>query len=749
MNKNVETRAQDNFYEYVNKKWLDAPENQIPPEYPRWGGFIKLHDQSLKNQIELVKDLENMKVEELSDEQRKILAIWKASANRFQQWRDNVVDMDPIQTEFNVLNDHYRLTEEYSAIRNLQRISNMAKYLYYTQINGISSFINFDKGSDMLNSNNVVLDVAGSGLSLPSRDYYLDDNFAEKRALYRKHLENVVTILKESSISVESDFVDNVIWFETELAKIKMKQDQNRQYDEYYTNTTLDGFYTDLNDLKSLPDKQNNYKESARDFKLTETQLNDAKVFLTEVYRLFNFHEVLSTNYRKNFVDNNGNHLSKEMYHLTVYDGDYFRRLFNLIFDPNTYDKMISYHQYKIISGNQSFCSKRLNEEFFDFYSRKLNGQDEQKPDEKRSIQEVNDYTGEMLGKVYVAKYFPESSKQKVNVMINNILEVMKESIQTNDWLTQVTKEKALEKLEKFVTKIGYPDHWKDYSTLNLNVGDSLYNIDKKVKKWALQMEFYNKLNTVLDRTEWLMTPQTVNAYFMPPQNEIVFPGAILQPPFYHESIDTIDFNYSTEEQMVSEYNVNMDYTIPVNFGAIGAVIAHEITHGYDDNGRKYDKDGNLNDWWTEEDAKLFLQKTVSMNEQSVSYKFVHPETHEVYQMNGQLTMGENLADLGGLSLAKKGMFKLLMDKGLVNPSNNNYHMAKHVYLRLFFKSFANVWKQNTKNDFKIKQLTTDPHAPADFRANMVKNIDDFYEVFNVKPSDKMYLSPDKRVKMW
>ena len=234
------------------------------------------------------------------------------------------------------------------------------------------------------------------------------------------------------------------------------------------------------------------------------------------------------------------------------------------------------------------------------------------------------------------------------------------------------------------------------------------------------------------------MTPQTVNAYFMPTQNEIVFPAAILQPPFFHSSKDTIDFDISDELSMVE----NLDVVTPTNYGGIGAVIAHEITHGYGDKGRKFDADGNLNDWWCEEDGELFKKKTEIMVNSVSRYIYRDEEDGKEHKMNAELTMGENLADIGGLSLSMKALLKHL-------SNNNSDDITVKASLRVFFKSWANVWKQNIKKDKRIMLLNVDPHAPTDFRGNLVQHIDQFYDVFDIKETDNMYLKPEDRMKMW
>jgi predicted metalloendopeptidase len=514
-----------------------------------------------------------------------------------------------------------------------------------------------------------------------------------------------------------------------------MKPDQSREYDQYYTNTTLDNIYKEMNKLNSLPRKQDNYDDTNKDFKLNEETLEKSGKLFEELYNHFNFRNILEKNFVKNFASCEN---PPNKYHITAFDGDAIRRCMELILNTNNYEKYRSYMQYQIIKSFQGFCTKELDEEFFDFYSRKLGGQQEQKSYVKRSINIVNAYAGEMLGKLFVNKYFPKDSKNEMEKLVNNVLSIMDDSLKNNDWLTVDTKEKAVAKLTTFRSKIGYPNVWKDYSDFDIQIGDSLYDISKKAKKWSLRVNFFDKLNSILDREEWRMTPQTVNAYFMPTQNEIVFPAAILQPPFFHQSRDTIDFNIDEEINMVA----NLDVVTPANYGGIGAVISHEITHGYDDKGRKFDGDGNLNDWWKEEDGELFKKKTEIMVNSVSNYVYIDEENKKEYKMNAQLTMGENLADIGGLSLSMKALLKKLSQE-------NSSEIVIKASLRVFFKSWANVWKQNIKKDKRIMLLNVDPHAPTDFRGNLVQHMDEFYDAFNIKEDQNMYLDKENRMKMW
>lgn len=733
-------RAQDNFYLHVNKKWLEDPKNQIPTEYSSWGGFLKLHDEALKNQIQLVQELRDK--QDKNEEEVKISAIWEATVAQFESWRNGLATYEPLAKELETLDS---ILPVQLTVTEKEHVQRLARYLHYSDLNNIDNVLCFSKGTDLTNSNNVVLEFSVSGLSLPSREYYIEENFKEKRDLFKAHLANVAKLVSvdPSTSFLDEDFAENVYLFEEELAKYTMKREQSREYAEYYTNTTLVHLHEKINHLAALPEKQNNYPETERNFILNEDQVSLASVFFEELYHLYNFREIMKVNLEANFFEK-GVENPPIIDHVTAFDGDGIRRIFAFIANPANFQKYRAFLQYKVISALRLFCTKDLDAEFFDFYSRKLRGQEEQKPEDKRSILGVNSYAGEMLGKVYVAKYFPEHYKKNVCAMVQEVLDVMQVSLKRSNWLTEETKAKALLKLEKFRVKLGFPDVWKDYAELDVKPGDSYYDVSKKSRKWKLKVDFFEKINSVVDRNEWLMTPQTVNAYFMPPQNEIVFPAAILQPPFYCKTAEDIDFDITEELQMIAEATASpapYDFTPAANYGGIGAVIAHEITHGYDDKGRKFDSDGNLNNWWNEDDVKLFTAQTEVMAEQAKLYTFIDTDDKE-YKLNPQLTMGENLADLGGISLALQALTHHLQQQ-------NASQRVIEINQRVFFKSFANIWKENKKQDSRINELTTDPHSPPDFRANLVKNMDEFYTVFNVSEADEMFIPSNARVRMW
>jgi len=317
------------------------------------------------------------------------------------------------------------------------------------------------------------------------------------------------------------------------------------------------------------------------------------------------------------------------------------------------------------------------------------------------------------LGKLYVAKYFPPENKRRMEALIGNLLAAYRQSINTLDWMSDATKPQAQQKLSKLMVKVGYPDKWRDYSALHISADDLLGNVTR-----AQQFEYQrqiNKLGKPIDRGEWQMTPQTINAYYNPELNEIVFPAAILQPPFFNVQADDA-----------------------VNYGGIGAVIGHEISHGFDDQGSQYDGDGNLRDWWSKEDHDKYAAKTKALVAQYSGYEPVPG-----YHINGELTLGENIADVSGLAIAYKAY--LLSLGGKQAPM-----LAGTTGPQRLFESFAQVWRNKSRTQDDIRRLTTDPHSPPEYRVlGTVVNQNGYYTAFDVKPTDKTYLPPDKRVSIW
>jgi len=395
----------------------------------------------------------------------------------------------------------------------------------------------------------------------------------------------------------------------------------------------------------------------------------------------------------------------------------YFKNLDKIINEENL-PIIKTYLKFHLIDGASGYLTKELDDLNFEFYGKQLKGQQEQRALEKRGLEFVNRSVGELLGKIYVKEYFPPEAKANAKEMIDYLFKSFEVHIKNLEWMSPDTKVKALEKLHKFTVKIGYPDKWKDYSNLTIvpsTEEGALFKNRMNIRKWAYDYMF-NKIGKPVDRQEWGMSPQTVNAYFNPSYNEIVFPAAILQYPFYDFRADAA-----------------------VNFGGIGAVIGHEISHGFDDSGALYDGDGNLKNWWTEQDYERFSKAGKALADQFSKYEPV-PGVF----VNGEFTLGENIGDLGGLNVAYDALLMYLKDKG--NPGLIDGFTQE----QRFFISWATIWRTKMTEDALINQVKTDPHSPGYFRAFApLENIDGFYKAFDVKEGDKMFKPKKDRIVIW
>jgi putative endopeptidase len=351
----------------------------------------------------------------------------------------------------------------------------------------------------------------------------------------------------------------------------------------------------------------------------------------------------------------------------------------------------------------------------WDFYSKTLNGAKKQQPADERALGTVDGAIGEAIGQLYVEAKFPPEAKAKAEKMIKNIIAAFQDRIKALDWMTEETKLKAIEKLDKFTVKIAYPDEWEDYSKLQIKEGNSYAKNMLAVAEWATKKN-YSEINEPVDKKKWGMAPQTVNAYFNPLNNEIVFPAAILQPPFY---------NYTADDA--------------VNYGGIGAVIGHEISHAFDDSGARFDGDGNLKNWWTDKDLEEFTKRGDALAEQ-----YSQIEVLDSVFINGKFTLGENIGDLGGVLGAYDGLQRSFKENG--RPADIDGFTAE----QRFFMSWATVWRTLMREEALRTRIKTDPHSPGMYRATQpLKNIDAFYEAFDIKEGDAMYLAPEKRVRIW
>jgi putative endopeptidase len=371
------------------------------------------------------------------------------------------------------------------------------------------------------------------------------------------------------------------------------------------------------------------------------------------------------------------------------------------------------FFKFHLVDDYAPYLSQAFVDRNFDFRQRAIKGIEEQKPRWKRGVDTMNTLAGEMVGKLYVEEHFSPEAKQRVRAIVDNLLKTFNSSIDTLDWMSPATKLQAKDKAASFTVKIGYPDKWRDYSALSISPTDLAGN----VMRAAVFEHERNvaKLGKPLDRTEWLMAPQEVNAYYYPPMNDIVFPAAILEPPFFNVEADDA-----------------------VNYGAIGSVIGHEISHGFDDSGRQFDGKGNLRDWWQKEDAEKFKEKAGKLVAQYGAYTVLDEQ-----KLNGELTLGENIGDLSGVAAAYKAYLLSLGGKeaavidGFTGPQR-------------FFLGYGQMWRRKFRDEELRRRLVIDPHSPAEFRANgVVTNMTEFHEAFGLTSGDKLYREPQDRVKIW
>lgn len=397
---------------------------------------------------------------------------------------------------------------------------------------------------------------------------------------------------------------------------------------------------------------------------------------------------------------------------------------FARVWEDTDIDALRTYLMWHVIISRAPYLSNDIAQANFNFYGKVLSGQEEMRDRWKRGVSLVDGVLGEAVGKEYVARHFPSSYKEQMEQLVEDLLSAYHESISDLEWMTDETRAKALEKLSTFVTKIAYPDKWKDYSALEINPEDLVGNI-RAAARFSLDFEL-SKLGNPVDRSEWHMYPQTVNAYYNPVANEIVFPAAILQPPFFDPQADSA-----------------------WNYGGIGAVIGHEIGHGFDDQGSKYDGEGRLNNWWTDSDREEFEARTKALVDQYDAYVPAQLGEQSPHHVQGALTLGENIGDLGGLTIALKAYAIAMKREGFESvddaPVIEGYTGVQRVLL-----SYARIWQEKRRDQLMIQRVATDPHSPAEFRCNgVVKNVDAFACEFDVQPGDDLYLPPEERVHIW
>ena len=555
------------------------------------------------------------------------------------------------------------LTGELSRIRALKDKKGIPALAAHLAKIGVSSPYGIYVGQDMRESTKYATYISQSGLGMPDRDYYLkqdDAKLAEIRAKYQQHVEKTLALAGEKNAAAQAKAI---VDFETELAKVQWTKVENRDPVKRYNKMSV------LELTKLAP---------GYDWKAA---LGAAGV---------------------------GNKLD----YIIVNQPSYFTG-FNELLAKTELATLKSYFEWQLLREYAPYLSKAFVDADFAFYGTALTGVTEQRPEWKKGVATVEGALGEALGKLYVKEHFPAERKARMEELVKNLIIAYGQSIDNLEWMSPATKKEARAKLAKFTPKIGYPDKWRDYSRLAIKRDDLVGNAMR-----ASTFEYernIGKLGKPIDHTEWGMTPQTVNAYYRSTMNEIVFPAAILQPPFFDMRADDA-----------------------VNYGAIGAVIGHEIGHGFDDKGSQSDGDGNLRNWWTAEDKAAFKARTDKLVNQFNGYSPLPG-----YNVNGELTLGENIGDNAGLAIGYKA-YQLSL-KGKPAPVIDGLTGDQR-----FFMGWGQVWRSKMREAQQINQVKTDPHSPGQFRANgTVRNMAEFYKAFDVKPGDKMYLPPEERVIIW
>ena len=556
------------------------------------------------------------------------------------------------------------IKSQLTKIDAIKNVKDLQKYLIEVTPSGDNPFYGWRVGADMKNSVMNAVYLGGPSLGL-GKDYYQKVNEANTKTLaeYKNYVAKLETVLGSKNPDATAQ---QIVDFEKKLAQDLLTLEQGRDANLRYNPKTVEELKPLVKNV-NLPDY------------LKTVGVNTDKVIIGEL--------------------------------------KYYQNMDSWMTDKNI-GLIKEYIKYDLLNKNASNLDQNLDNIRFDFYSKYLQGQQEQRSMEKRGLGLVNGVLGEAFGKLYVEKNFSPEAKQKMETYVDYIKKAFKVHIENLEWMSPVTREKALEKLSKFKVKIAYPDKWKDYSKLNLKLasnGGTYYNNLEKISEWSYAKNL-DKIGKPVDKTEWGMSPQTVNAYYSSSNNEIVFPAAILQPPFF---------------------NFNADPA--VNFGGIGGVIGHEISHGFDDSGSRFDGDGNLNNWWTESDRKNFDEKVGQLAAQYDKYE---PVTGSF--VNGKFTRGENIGDLGGINVAYTALQMYLKDHG--NPGK----ISDLTQDQRFFMSWATVWRTKSTDKYMTNQVKTDPHSPGYYRSfGPLVNMDSFQKAFDVKPGDKLYVAPEKRIKIW
>lgn len=635
-------RPNQDFYQYATGGWQER--TPLKDEYSRYGSFDVLRENNEIRIKELFSGLTTQDNEKGSVGQ-KIADLYKMGLDSIRLNEEGAASvMDDIKAIESIDNKD-ALTTTIATIHREMANPFFGTYVY----------------TDLMNSTTNIVYISQSGISMGTKDYYVEERYSDLRTKYQTYISKLFTLAGYSNEDA-TRISESVMNIEMTIAEASSS---NVELRDNYANYNM----INIEDFKVKYDAINwDIYASIIGFELP-SQINVGQLKQMEAV--------------------------------------------NTILKNADKQQIKDYLAFNILNSATSYLSDDIYTASFDFYGREMSGREAQQPRWKRSLAVPNNSLGEAVGEMYVAKYFPAEYKTRMLELVGNLQKSLSKHIAELDWMSEETKIKAQEKLATIYIKVGYPDKWKDYSSLNIDPSLSYWDNIKAISRWSTADNFAN-LGKPSDRDKWEMSPQTVNAYYNPTSNEICFPAAILQPPFFNPSADDA-----------------------VNYGAIGVVIGHEMTHGFDDQGRQFDKDGNLNDWWTAEDATKFDEKAKGLIAQ-----FDAIEVLPGINANGAFTVGENIADQGGLRVAYTAMQEA---KGGVEPELIDGYTAE----QRFYLGYAAVWAQNIR-DKEIERLTnTDPHSLGELRVNQtLKNIDTFCEAFNITDGN-MFLAPEKRIVIW
>ena len=677
-------RPQDDLFRFVNGGWLATAE--IPADRPGSGAFTVLRDEAEAACRQIVEELADGFSAASPEEASQALAT-----NRGRVGALYAAFMDDEHLEALGAGP---LAGELAPVLAVASKEELARVLGGMMPIGFMGVVGADVEVDINDPERYTSWVGQSGLGLPDESYYREEAQAPLRRAYVAHVARMLQLadLVDAFGSSGEDLAERVMAVETDLAKGHWDRVACRDVEKMNNPMSWQEI---VDSAPTLPWREwrEGIRSAARSAGIEQTTFLDEAI---------------------------------------VTQPDYLPHAAR-IWQETDLEDLKAWAAWHVVHGRATLLSGAFVEENFDFYGRTLQGTDELRARWKRGVALVESCLGEALGEIYVERHFPPSHKSAMEKLVGRLIEAYRQSISSLEWMSPATRARALDKLALFTPKIGYPVRWRDYSAVEITPGDVLTSV-RSVERADMAYSL-DKLTKPVDRDEWHMTPQTVNAYYNPTMNEIVFPAAILQPPFFDPQADDA-----------------------VNYAGIGAVIGHEIGHGFDDQGSTFDGTGKVSDWWTREDREAFTERTSALISQYDAYtpevvtakhKAAGTAEGEIPHVNGALTIGENIGDLGGLGIALKAYALALADAGIGSVDEAPV-VDGLTGLQRFFYSWARIWRSKNRPDYAELLLTVDPHSPAEFRCNgIVRNVEAFYRAFEVQPDDALWLAPDERVSIW